>query len=643
MKMDSAERMKIFRTFAGENADTINLLFEEKLILKNKLQGIKNWVNKVGEMGIYDPEKKAKMAELLSDYRNKQQERMFNPKEEEGFLGQLVEEKLGIRISRKQAKVAWDMQLKVNELFKQYDKKTEKWTSKKDAFKYGAAKVIYNNYINNFKTGDMSAVEMFKSYGQDVKESWQDSKYKTIAKVVSDSISTLSNTLISSTASWDNSFMGRQGAITITKSPKSWWNMARRSFSDFYKTLKGQNPQDVLMANVYADPDYINGNYDKAKITFGIEEEVPIQILERIPALGRLFKASDTAFVDSAIRAKISLFKIQKNIYDSKRIKLDDTRLKDVGKIVNSIVGRGQVGQIGSSAPVRLLMWAPKMLKADWDVLTGHTFGFGLETKEARIQAADTILRVVIATAAISAVAAAFGADVEDDPRSTDFLKIKIGNTRINTPFARGMPQLITLISRILTRETKSSTGIISKLNSGEYGSKSVFDVGLDFLVNKTTPPASTVIAWTRGRDFSGKKPTLGKTAFRFLPISVQNFIELKDEKTAIAVIGAFIDLLGVSTNTYSQETDWGESNGKELLQFKEKVGEEKFKEANDLFNERYSEWLITLKDNDKYKALTDEEKKKILSNKKTEIKKDIFEEYKFKYKQEKLPPLPKI
>jgi hypothetical protein len=148
------------------------------------------------------------------------------------------------------------------------------------------------------------------------------------------------------------------------------------------------------------------------------------------------------------------------------------------------------------------------------------------------------------------------------------------------------MPQLITLISRILTRETKSSTGIISKLNSGEYGSKSVFDVGLDFLVNKTTPPASTVIAWTRGRDFSGKKPTLGKTAFRFLPISVQNFIELKDEKTAIAVIGAFIDLLGVSTNTYSQETDWGESTGKELLQFKEKVGEEKFKEANDLFNE---------------------------------------------------------
>ena len=645
MKMDSAERTAEFEKFAGKDAQAMNVLFEQKLILKNQVQGIKNWVSKVGEMGRYDPAKKAKLDELLSEYKSRQQERMLNPKENEGFLESLIEEKLGVRISKEQAKVAWDIQVKADEYFKSYDVAKETWSSPEAEAKYGASKVIYKNYLDSLRKGNLSLKETFKGYKQETKQLWEENKYDAVKKVVEDSVSTISNTMINAVASFDNSFMGRQGAITMVKSPKTWWNMARESMNDFYAGLKGQGNirQDALMAKVYSHPDYINGKFEKAKLNFGVEEEIPTELLERAPVVGRVFKASNISFVDSAIRARMGLWDIMKKVDQAKGIELSEAGLKDRGNIINSITARGKTGQVLSSKPVQLVLWAPKMMKADWNILTGHTFGFGLETKGARVEAAKTITNVVIATAAITAIAEAMGADVEKDPRSTDFLKIKIGNTRINTPFARSMPQLVTLFSRLLTQESKSSTGVISKLNSGEYGSKSLFDVGVDFLVNKTNPPSSAVLAWMRGRDFAGQKPTVGKTAFRFLPIAVQNFLELDDTSDSAEIIGAFVDLFGVSANTYSQKTDWGQSTGKELLQFKEKVGEDKFVEANDKFNKLYSDWLLNVMKDPKYLSLSDDDKQKLLTKKKASIKDQIFKEYRFKYKQEKVKPNPII
>jgi hypothetical protein len=644
MKMSTEERTALFSKFAGENAKDVNLLFEKKLILKNRIQGIKNWASKLGEIGRYDPKQKEKIAQLIKEYETTQQERMFNPKENEGFLADLVEEKLGVRISKDEAKTVFDLQSKVDDLFVNFNKETEKWTSKEAEANYGASRRALVKYIDGLKSDNLSVFEMVKKYGQETKESWKNEKFKTTEKTINDFVATLANNMINAVSTWDNSFMGRQGAITLAKSPKTWWEMAKKSMSDFYKTAKGSNPEDILMAEIYSDPDFINGNYEKAKISFGIEEEIPAKLLERLPKIGSLFKASDVAFTDSAIRARRGLFKIMKNVYEKKNIPLDDTVLEDIGTVVNSITARGKTGRVLGSPIIKTLMWAPKMLKADWDVLTGHTFGLGLNTKTARIEAAKTITNLVIMTTAISAIAEGMGAEVEKDPRSTDFLKIKNGDTRINSPFLRGIPQLITLLSRLSTGEVKTASGIYKKLNTGEYGARTLFDVGIDFLVNKTTPPTSAVINWMKGSNFAGEKPTAGNVAFGFLPISVQNFIKLKDTPTDMAIFGAFIDLFGVGSNTYSSsEADWGEDTGKELQKFKEAIGEDKFKEANDLYNQRYNEWLQQMKTNETYNSLSNEDKESEISSKKSKIKDAIFKEYGFKYKKEKLPELPNL
>jgi hypothetical protein len=548
-------------------------------------------------------------------------------------------------------KIIYEKSQKLKELFKNYDITNQEWKNPEIEAEYGATVYKFKQYIDNIKNNNLPIKGMLKEYSKEIRNLFKTDRFAAIKKVINDSISTLSKTMINAVSTWDNSWLGRQGAITLIKSPKTWMSMARKSMSDFYQTIKGNDPQEALMARVYSHPDYINGNFKKAELNFGVEEEVPIKLIERLPIIGRIIKASDISFIDSAVRARMGLWDVMKVADKAYKLKHPNfvepttsiTGLRDRGKIINSITARGKTGKILGGEPTSLLLWAPKMMKADWDILTGHTFGFGLETKGARIEAVKTIASVVIVTAAITAIARAMGADVEDDPRSTDFLKIKIGDTRINTPFMRGMPQLVVLFSRLATQETKNSSGIINKLNSGEYGSKTLFDVGIDFLVNKTTPPAGAVLSWMRNRDFKGDKPTIGSTAFGFLPISVQNFIGLKDDSSTPAVFGAFADVFGISSNTYSLEKDWGEDTGKQLEQFKVKVGEDKFKEANDKFNKEYQEWFAKIKTNSQYTSLPSDRRAQVLKNKKEEIKNKIMRSYGFRYKQEKSKPLPKF
>lgn len=629
INMTSAERIKLLEKYAEANAKDVNLLFEEKLVLKNKIQGIKNWASKVGEIGRYDPKNKVKIDEMVSEFKARQMERIFNPKEEEAFLESLAEKKLGTNITREEAKNIFELSAKADKLKENY--KDGKWTSEKDRLEYGSAKRVYEKYVEELKDPELPIIESLKSYSKDVGDLWQTDKPAAIVKILGDSALQIAQNATAFTATADNSFIGRQGIITLTKNPKIWWNMAKESFSDFAKTLKGQDPTDALWADIYSRPNQIEGWYDDAKLFPKTEEQFPASLPERIPAVGRIFKASEFAFKGSAVRARADLFDMMAKVYEGTGNKMSKPLAEDIGTLVNAITARGKVGQIGASKPVQLLMWAPKMLKADWDILTAHTFGAGLRTGFTRKEAAKTVFNVILATAALDAIAIGMGADVELDPRSSDFLAIRIGNTTIKNPFPRGMTQIVTLISRLITQQTKDSrTKIISDLNTGDFGSKTSFDVGLDFLINKTTPPVRAGVSYLKGRDITGKKPTMLSTLFGMTPISFQNFMDLKDEATIQSVVGAFLDLIGISSNTYTRETDWSQSNTKELTEFKNKVGEYKFKEANDKFNSQYNGWLNDVVKTDKYLSLSDDEKRKEIDKKKKELKQSIFKEYGF-------------
>jgi len=229
----------------------------------------------------------------------------------------------------------------------------------------------------------------------------------------------------------------------------------------------------------------------------------------------------------------------------------------------------------------------------------------------------------------------------ETDPRSSNFGKIKIGNTTFD--YTGGAASLVVLASRIITNTRKSATtGIKTQLGSA-YGQTSRFDVFLNFLEGKTTPPVSAIISWMKGKTIIGQKPTIGGTIYgAFTPISIQNAIKLKDDSSVEAVLGVILDGLGINANTYQAGVvDWGQSTGVELQQFHQKVGDAKFKEANDLFNKQVSDWFNSVKMNPRFSALSDEDKQKVITKKKEEIKDKIFRQYGFHYKPAPIKKLP--
>ena len=137
---ESLARQKMLEQFVGTEAKKISTLIEEKLILKNRETGLKNVLSQLGQIGRYDPMKKAKIAESLSEFRAKQQERIFSPKEYESFLGDLAEKILGTDVTRAEAKTIFDLQTSSDKILENnFNKETNTWRNDKVKMECGVS------------------------------------------------------------------------------------------------------------------------------------------------------------------------------------------------------------------------------------------------------------------------------------------------------------------------------------------------------------------------------------------------------------------------------------------------------------------------------------------------------------------------
>jgi hypothetical protein len=242
-------------------------------------------------------------------------------------------------------------------------------------------------------------------------------------------------------------------------------------------------------------------------------------------------------------------------------VDLDKAQLESVGKMVNSLTGRGHLGKAeGAADLVNNVFFSARKVKSDWDVLTAHTFDQSV-TPFVRKQAAINLVKVIGGTAAVLATADVVSraidgkGAVEWDPRSSDFGQIKIGNTRFD--MTGGMRSIPTLAARLVTMSSKSTTtGKVTPLNSGKFGAATGFDTFINFLGNKLSPAASVIKDILKGQDFQGNKPTLVNEAVNFAePLPLTNARELINDpstSSATAVAAILADALGISTNTYA-------------------------------------------------------------------------------------------
>jgi len=701
--LSSEERRKFFEGFMdAEAAKQTNVLFEKTLLLKNTERGMIRWAEKLGGVTMKQRE------EIIKKIKANKEERLrrtFSPAEDEAFLNDIVDQRLGIGVSEEEAKAIFELSKKVqngSELFdknKVHDRLSEisgeltgkqKETidnfiekldslatgkkistesinkikrylsgenpteevkknidkliddivsSRKDNVKYGAARVALDDYVGDIKLG--------------IKEPWDfsmESAKRAVSEVAGFSKSVL--------ASIDNSFIGRQGIKTLyTGHPIIWGKTLVKSLEILSKSIGGKEMLKGVRAEIYGRKNSMNGTYDLMKLAVGqAEEAYPTSLPEKIPYLGKLFKASQEAFTGSAyyMRAELADQLIEKRLAQGVDL-ADKVQAESLGNLINSMTGRGTAGLGKLGKTTNTLLFSPKFLQSNLDTLTAHVFDKNVTVRD-KAEAGKNLLKIIASVGGTLWIADKLNpGSVEWDPRSSDFGKIRISDTRFD--ITGGMASIVTLVSRIgipfvedgmFAGGTKSSTtGIIA--SQKDFNGRSALDLLGAFAENKLAPLAGTLVDLLKKEDFNGDPYTMKAlkedpkdVSWRLIkglvvPIplgSAYKNMEKYDASTALAI--SIIDGLGFGTNTYGFTNNWNKNTGVELQQFKDKVGKEEFDKANDVYATAVNEKILSLRKDDRFTSMSDEEKTKVLNKIKDVEKEKVFKQYKFTYKKEK-------
>ena len=137
---------------------------------------------------------------------------------------------------------------------------------------------------------------------------------------------------------------------------------------------------------------------------------------------------------------------------------------EDLATYVNNATGRGSLGKLEAIAPVlNGFFFSPRNLTAKFQLFTKTALN-PKATPQVRVEAWKDIGKTVGVITSVLALAKLSGiADVELDPRSSDFGKGKVGNTRID--LWGGNQQLARTAAQLLTGQTKSPvTGDVKEI-----------------------------------------------------------------------------------------------------------------------------------------------------------------------------------
>ncbi|HNU95752.1 MAG TPA: hypothetical protein PKK32_02210, partial [Candidatus Paceibacterota bacterium] len=522
-------------------------------------------------------------------------DKILNPENEKSFLRELASKKLGVDITIEEARKITKLSNKIKSL--------ENFTDKAGRIKYGRARMDLVDYVNKLSGKKANLV-------------------KNIIGLPRAVLATL-----------DLSAPLNQG----------WGMLSRKEFyknlSTMFKALKNEDNFLNIQAEIMTRDTFkrakkaglrINDLGENLELR---EEAFMTTLLDKVPGVS----ASQRAYTSFLNKLRMDVFDdlLSKAEIAGEDVGLGSKAAEDIATIVNAFTGG-----YGKTDPLlNALLFSPRRVRSAVKILNPWTYINPKTSKTARKAAIRNLLGSLAMTGSVIALAGLHGAvETEEDPRSSDFGKIKVGDTRLD--ISGGIAGYVILLSRILSGEIKSSnTGAIKKLGNN-YGSTSGFDltaelkVTLNFIRNKLSPLASLIIDVLTGENAVGEKKTPTQSVIdRFKPMFLKDAYEVLTEDPEAKILIPFA-LFGGGLSTYSISEDWTTKDTKEMAQFKQKVGEKEFKAANEKYNQIIRKEIEALKKTDKYKKMTPDEQLKEITKIKDKAKKDIFKQYNFQYKK---------
>jgi hypothetical protein len=250
---------------------------------------------------------------------------------------------------------------------------------------------------------------------------------------------------------------------------------------------------------------------------------------------------------------------------------------KNVADVINTLTGRASLGPLeGMSKPLSLLFFSPRNWASVIKTTTPFAFyHFGkmgndgtLKPSVAQKMAMADFMKYTAITASFVALAAAHFNDDDDeetevvmDPTSSDFGKIRLGNTRVD-PWGGRIQMIVFQARQIMNAIT--TNGVKKKLGEGMF-TPTRLDLTGKLVQNKLAPAAALAVKWAQTKvDKEGKQVMYGKEFLlseelqgSLYPMYWGTISELyEDQPETVAGFLTAYAFLGGGVSTYTKEKD---------------------------------------------------------------------------------------
>lgn len=403
-------------------------------------------------------------------------------------------------------------------------------------------------------------------------------------------------------ASFDLSATGRQGGMLGPGNAREWASSFRAQLDAF----KSEKYASKVWDEIYFDPDFERfadiGNLSLTRrgtaAQFADREEVYMT-----KHIGKLLAPSERAYVTGLNKLRWDVMKKMVSTIERGGIKATDEELRAAGSFINIATGRGNLGALQPLAPIlNGVMFSPRFAASRFQALSLPIAAY--RNPAIRKQVAKDLVAFLSFGALTNWLLHEAGADVALDPRSGQWGKAQVGNTRIDV--WAGMQPTMRLIARLYMAQGKTSLGKVystddegliakhrrikdqnirgeggRKLTDEEFALEGRFlparaAVLKKFMRSKLAPVPGELLTQITGFDWLGepteasqfKLPPTSLANIRrnplienMTPILVQDIldaIEIEDNPWLIGGIAA-LSTVGVGTGTYETSADIAE------------------------------------------------------------------------------------
>lgn len=346
--------------------------------------------------------------------------------------------------------------------------------------------------------------------------------------------------------SFDLSAVLRQGGFIALGHPIR----AAKAFPSMFRALVSEKGEFTVTQGIKSRP---NAQlYAQAKLYISeqgmslnkMEEAYMSRWATKIPGVG----ASQRAYTTFLNRLRADSFDaMAASLSREGKVTLEEARA--IGNFINVATGRGNIGGAAQAAvAMNTVFFAPRYVVSRFQILAGQPLYRG--TANTRLLIAREYGRFLIGAGVVYGLAATMQDEpLETDPTSTDFLKIRFGDTRLD-PMA-GLIQVTTFTAREL--DAVKDFFARDKQKRPKYGTGA--DVLGRFLRTKLSPNVGAAVNVVSGKDVVGREASPASVIkSAVLPISFDDIRKaIEEQGVAKGAALGLLALFGMGLQTYEK------------------------------------------------------------------------------------------